>query len=192
MRVSRRHKQFVLGAVGLFALASVAVAAGAGLTTVGRTSAAAHAPFTRRADRFGRLAQKAIVRRQAALRGRRVVAGATPDPLALAAMRDVALEMSSLNGDAHPYGGEVFSSTRNFAETVISGDTVNTDQPVYVLVFHGSFVGYLASVPAGAQLPTGHVMTIVFDAQTLEVTDWGLVDQAPATVKLGAGSPLGL
>jgi hypothetical protein len=192
MRISHGRKQVVLGAVGLFALASVAVAAGAGLTTTGRISAAAHAPFVRRADRLGRLARKTIVRRQAALRGRSVAAGPAPDPLALAAMRDVALEMSSQNGDAHPYDGEVFSSTRNLAETVISGDTVNTDQPVYAVVFHGNFVGYLASVPAGAQLPTGHVMTIVFDAQTLEVTDWGLVDRAPATAKLGAGNPLGL
>jgi hypothetical protein len=187
-----RNKRIVLGAVGLFALASVAVAAGAGLTTAGRSSTAEHAAFVRRADRLGRLAHKTIVRRQAALDGRRVAAGATPDPLALAAMRDVALEMSSLNGDAHPYGGEVFSSTRRFAETVISGDTVNTDQPAYAVVFHGNFVGYLASVPPGGQFPTGHVMTIVFDAQTLEVTDWGLVDRAPATAKLGAGSPLGL
>ena len=74
---------------------------------------------------------------------------------------------------------------------MISGDTVNTDQPAYVAVFHGNFVGYLASVPPGGQFPTGHVMTILFDAQTLEVTDWGLVDHAPVTAQLGAGSPLG-
>ena len=126
------------------------------------------------------------------LRGHTLEAGAAPDPLALAAMRNIALEMSSFNADAHPYGGQVFSSTRKFAETVINGDTVNTDQPAYVAVFHGNFVGYLASVAPGAQLPTGHVMTIVFDAQTLEVTDWGLVDHAPAIAQLGAGSPLGL
>jgi hypothetical protein len=107
-------------------------------------------------------------------------------------MRDVALEMSSLNGDAHAYGGEVFSSTRSFAEHVISGDTVDTDQPAYAAVFHGDFVGYLAPVPPSGHFPTGHVMTIVFDARTLEVTDWGLVDHAPSTAALGAGSPLGL
>jgi hypothetical protein len=178
----------VLGAVGLLVLASVAVAAYA---SVGSDRTSARAPLVGRADRFRRLAQKTIVRRQAALRGLTLAAGAAPDPLALTAMRDVALAMSSLNGDARPHDGRAFSSTRNFAEKLISGDTVNTDQPAYVAIFRGNFVGYLASVPPGGHYPTGHVMTIVFDARTLEVTDWGLVDHVPSTAALGASSSFG-
>jgi hypothetical protein len=201
MKTSRKHKRLVLAAAGLVVAASIAVAAFAsagsnggipGVKTPGQISAAEHAALIRRAVHFRTLAHKIILRRQAALRGRTLKAGAAPDPLALAAMRDVARSMASFNADAHPYSGQVFSSTRKFAETVISGDTVNTDQPAFVVVFHGNFLGYLASPPPGARLPTGHVMTIVFDAQTLEVTDWGLVDQTPATARLGAASPLSL
>jgi hypothetical protein len=186
----REHRKIVLAAVGLFVLTSVAVAVYASVDS-GRGTPT-RAALVERADRFGRLAHKTIVRRQATLRGRTLATGAAPDPLALTAMRDVALAMSSLSGDARPYGGEVFSSTRNFAENVISGDTVNTDQPAYVAVFHGDFVGYLASVPPGGHFPKGHVMMIVFDARTLEVTDWGIAHHAPSTAALGAGSPLGL
>lgn len=182
MRLLREHKRIALAAAGLVVLASFALPASAGLTTTGRLSLA---------SRYGRLAHQAIARRQAMLRGRTLAAGTAPDPLALIAMRDTALEMASLNGDARPHDGQVFSSTRNFAEQVISGDTVNTDQPAYVAIFRGNFVGYLASVPPGGHFPTGHVMTIVFDARTLEVTDWGLVDRVPPTAALGASSSLG-
>jgi hypothetical protein len=190
MGIFGKNKRLVLAMVGLVGAAAVAVAAFASVGS-GR-SAPARADLVRRANDYGRLARKIVLQRQTELRGRIPAAGAAPDPLAVAAMRDIALEMSSSNADAHPYGGRVFSSTRRVAEDVLSGDTVNTDQPTYAVVFHGNFVGYLASVPPSGQFPTGHVMTIVFDAQTLEVTDWGLVEHAPATEKLGAGSPLGL
>lgn len=203
MRTSRNHMKFTISAVSVVFAASIVAAAVASTGSNHSTSARAnptsvrtlsttqHAALIRRANRFRILAHREILRRNAELHGRRVAAATAPDPLALAAMRDMAIEISSLNGEASPQRGQVFASTRKFAQTVIDGDTVDTDQPVFVAVLHGNFVGYLASVPIEGQFPTGDVLTITFDANTLAVTDWGLVPVAPDTTRLGTSTSLG-
>jgi hypothetical protein len=107
-------------------------------------------------------------------------------------MRDVAIELASLNGEARPANGAVFSSTRSAVERAISDSAVNTDQPAFVAVVHGRFTAYEASVPPGSPLPTGSIMTITFDANTLEVTDWGIIPSVVNTAGLGTSTALGL
>ena len=107
-------------------------------------------------------------------------------------MRDVTIRMSSLNGVANPSAGVVFSSLHKLAQTVLTGATVMDDQPVFSVVLHGNFIGYLAHTPTGV-IPTGSVMTITFDASTLEVTDWSMQHVAPtALASLGIGTALGV
>jgi hypothetical protein len=103
----------------------------------------------------------------------------------------MALEMASLNAEPKPTNGQVFASTRNLAQKVTSGATVNTDQPVFVAVFHGNFIGYRATTLLG-EFPVGKVMTVTFDANTLAVTDRGIVPTELDTIGLGAATPLGL
>jgi hypothetical protein len=156
-------------------------------------TAAQMAQLTRRAERYGVLARQLIARRDTRFRvAHRVVhAGAAPDPGAMAAIRDVAIRMSSLNGVATPTGGMVFSSSHKIAETVLTGDTVMDDVPVFAVVVHGSFIGFMAHTASGA-FPTGTTLTITFDANTLEVTDWSLVHIMPGNLgSLGISTALG-
>jgi hypothetical protein len=198
----KRRRMIVVGLAALvvgsvsFALAATSTAtreasARTAPTVVRARSGHGRAALLRGAVRFRTLAHKLILRRNAALHGRHLSVAAGPDPLALAAIRDMAIEIASLNGDANPQDGQLFSSTRKLAESVISGDIVDTDQPVYVAVFHGNFVGYMASVPNSGEFPVGNAMTVVFDANTLDVTDWGLVPNAPDTTRLGPSTSLG-
>jgi len=130
-----------------------------------------------------------ILRRNAVRDVGQVTSGA-PDSLALAAIRDMAIEIASLNGEPSPTNGQVFSSTHQFAETTLLGEGVSGDEPVYAAVFHGNFVGYQASTPNG-NFPKGNTMIVVFDASSLDVTDWAISPNAPDTTKLGTATSLG-
>ncbi len=58
-------------------------------------------------------------------------------------------------------------------------------QPSYLAVAQGNFTGLMAKRPPGAPPPTGHVLSVVIDAQTGGVTDWGISDDEPALKRLG-------
>lgn len=193
--LSRRLKTIAFLSIGVLAATVTAVAFATSAT--GKHSSRSAIPVRRqtlanRAARYRVLAAKAIARRRRAQHGRTVRAGAAPDPLAIIAMRDVAIELASLNGEARPTNGAVFSSTRAAVERAISDAGVNTDQPAFVAVVRGRFTAYEASVPPGSPIPTGSVMTITFDANSLEVTDWGIIPSVVNTTGLGASTPLGL
>jgi hypothetical protein len=109
----------------------------------------------------------------------------------LAALRTVAARVAGLNGDPHPSKAIAVPSTRKAAAKLQSGADVDTDQDSYLIVLHGHFVGYVAHVPRGAPLPRGSVLTIVVDASTDLVTDWGISDRTPDTSSLGPETSLG-
>jgi hypothetical protein len=121
----------------------------------------------------------------------RSAAPPSPEGPVLAKLREVAAHVASLNGVPHPTGAIAIPSTRKAANTVDSGADVDTDQPSYLIVLHGRFVGRVAHVPPGAPLPRGSVLTIVVDADTGLVTDWGISDHKPDTSSLGKETPLG-
>jgi hypothetical protein len=106
-------------------------------------------------------------------------------------LRAVAARVAALNGDPHPIKAIAVLSTRQTAVTASSGADVDTDQSSYLIVLHGHFVGYAAKLPRGAPLPRGNVLTIVVDADTNVVTDWGISDHAPDTSSLGRETSLG-
>jgi len=97
--------------------------------------------------------------------------------------------MAYLNGDPNPQSGEVFSTTHQTAERVISASGVNTNQPVFAVVLRGKFVGYTAYTPDG-KFPAGNAMNVVFDANSLAITDWGLLSTVPDLAALGASTSL--
>jgi hypothetical protein len=104
-------------------------------------------------------------------------------------LRVVAARVAALNGDPHPTKAIAVRSTRKAAVTASSGADVDTDQSSYLIVLHGHFVGHTA--PRGASFPQGSVLTIVVDASTNLVTDWGISDRTPDTSSLGSETSLG-
>jgi hypothetical protein len=58
---------------------------------------------------------------------------------------------------------------------------------VYLITMEGDFTGYGASVPAGSALPTGRYLSIVVNARTYSVMDWGLSPKAPAVSPASLG-----
>jgi hypothetical protein len=116
---------------------------------------------------------------------------APPTGPVLETLREVAARVASLNGDAHPTKAIAVPSTRKAANALDSGAEVDTDQLSYLIVLHGNFVGRVAHVPRGAPLPRGSVLTIIVDADTGLVTDWGISDRTPDTSSLGPETSLG-
>jgi hypothetical protein len=68
---------------------------------------------------------------------------------------------------------------------VSSDDDVPGDQAGYLIVAHGNFTEDNAPVPRGGLALTGTVLTVVVDATTGEITDWGLSDDVADLAKLG-------
>jgi hypothetical protein len=197
----RLHRRIVLGGAILIAAVSTSVALTSATAatsgrqaraTPARTRAGAHADLQLRAKYYAGLLRHDLLKRAKEEKRAGFRTTAAPDPATLKVIRDISLQISSLNGDPTPQSGEVFASTRKYAETVLSGDTVDTDQPVYSVVMFGSFVGYQAKTPSNTK-PTGSVLTIEIDAQTMAVTDWGIAPLAPVNLSsLGAATPLPL
>jgi hypothetical protein len=194
-----RNHRLIVAAVAV--LVTGVVAAGgyaiSGLGTSVSPSQVALSPseqsaVEQRAAIFRTRAHELIQERSARLGSESVQAGAPPDALAIQAMRAMAFELAALNGETHPRSGVVLASNRQNAQKAITGAGVDTDQPAFVAVFHGNFIGYAASPPPGGNLPAGKVMTITFDADTLAVTDWGIQQDVPDTATLGPATPLGL
>lgn len=197
----RRALRVVIVAVVVAALTYIGVGslstahAARASQTYGRSlSAARVASLEARAQRYGAQARHLIARRNAqSRRMHRVVrSGDAPDPGALSAMRAATTAMASLNGVATPTNGVVFSSTHDLAETILTKDTVMDSLPVFAVVIHGNFIDYQAHTPTGV-IPTGSIMTVVFDANTLAITDWSLQQMIPGNLtSLGISTSLGI
>jgi hypothetical protein len=52
---------------------------------------------------------------------------------------------------------------------------------VYLITMRGHFIAQTASVPAGARLPAGSYLSVVINARTFAVMDWGVSRAAPAS-----------
>ncbi len=96
-----------------------------------------------------------------------------PDAATSAKLASAALQLAAMNGDTQPSASaQVVLTTRQAAA---QGDIVDTDQQVYAVQITGHFVaeGVSQSEP-GVQPPSGTAMTIAFDPQTSQVTDWAM------------------
>lgn len=93
-------------------------------------------------------------------------------------------------GDPDPTSAFYFRTRRESAVERSSGDSVNSDQQVFLVVITGSFVAKDVSRPFGAPAPTGTVASYVIDARTGTVTDFGLAPKAFPLTHLGARGDL--
>jgi hypothetical protein len=70
-------------------------------------------------------------------------------------------------------------TTRSAANVATSGSSSDSDQPAYLLVVAGHFTDTTGFGPADSAPTTGSVLTLVVDAASYQVQDFGLGDQQP-------------
>jgi hypothetical protein len=104
-------------------------------------------------------------------------------------LRDMGLETASISGEPSPTTMRIhwFSDHQKAVEAALGGSIVYDHSPVYVIVMTG---GPFTSghAPAGAPDPEGHVLTIIVNAATYEVTDLGIGDVEPDLSEIASAS----
>jgi hypothetical protein len=111
----------------------------------------------------------------ATLPGLRIPAAAVPRLNAIVA------SFARANGGKRPaWATAVLTTHAKALESASPGDTEpGGGTVVYLVTMKGHFTAYDASVPAGAALPTGSYVSIVVNARTFRITDWGISPKAP-------------
>jgi hypothetical protein len=113
-----------------------------------------------------------------------------PDPAEKAQLREWIRGFAAFNGESAPADGRVIATTRARFNRADSGAEVETDPPVWVVVVRGDFVANAAHPPYGAELPRGRFMVVAVDAQTKEVTDWGVGNRPFPVAEFAEVEPL--
>jgi hypothetical protein len=101
-----------------------------------------------------------------------------------AALRAIALRAARVNGDDNPASIEYVATTRHRAQALL-GQKMPENNASYFIQVRGNFTGHYASVPRGAKLPTGNVMTLTVSAATGQVTDASLSNSPVNLASLG-------
>jgi|SRR5579862_174457 len=115
-----------------------------------------------------------------------VGAPASPTPSELAAIQQLVLKVATSQGDPSPTNISLIPTTRQVAERIDAGSGQGyANTPVYFVIAHGHFTAYNASVPPGAPLPTGTVLTLTIDPATNMITDAGLESTTPNLNAIG-------
>jgi hypothetical protein len=101
----------------------------------------------------------------------------------------VVQQLAAANGDTSPWSITYVRTTRAVALHLMGEmSSGNPVEPVYVAVARGRFNGAAASHPAGAPAPHGTTLVVVLDAQTYQVTDWGLGNTVPDLSRLAGAA----
>jgi hypothetical protein len=112
-------------------------------------------------------------------------------PGQLATFKSTALEFAQANGDANPTHGELVGATRAPAVALLmNGAGVDADANVYAVQLQGRFTGYQLPQPSGAPPLKGRFLTIVYDASTGDLLDWGISNQRHELTALGSPQAL--
>ena len=120
----------------------------------------------------------------------RSLPGLTPEKLAK--LRTWAIDGAAEMGESRPTDGVVISTTQHDFFEVRDGTKFGTpDFDAFVVSYRGDFV---ADNPRPADTPParGHVVYVVYDAETLEVSDWGLGELPIEPESIGPWIPLDL
>jgi hypothetical protein len=91
---------------------------------------------------------------------------------------DQAYQLAYNNGDITPDSAEWVLTDANTIAPAVGLQSGDPNVQEYLVVLRGNFTGYGASVPPGANLPTGKILSAAFDATSQAQTDWGISDQA--------------
>ena len=119
---------------------------------------------------------------QPAQAGNASVPGLAVSSTAAARLDQIARSFASANGDARPaWIDSVITTHANALRSATPGDTepAGNRTDVYLITIRGHFIGRMASVPLGAHLPTGRYISVVINARTFMIMDWGLSATAP-------------
>jgi hypothetical protein len=95
----------------------------------------------------------------------------------------IAIRTARLNGDPRPAWITAVVTTHGKAlESATPGDTEPTGNgtTVYLVTMKGTFTDNLAPGPSGSAAPRGRYLSIVINARSFAVTDFGLSERAPA------------
>jgi hypothetical protein len=100
---------------------------------------------------------------------------------AISRLTALANRAATANGDASPQWITAVLTTHAKALTSATpGDlTPGGGIKVYLVTMRGHFTAYGSSPPSGAALPTGEYLSLVVDAKTFEVLDFGLSPTPP-------------
>jgi hypothetical protein len=88
-------------------------------------------------------------------------------------------------GDRRPTLIQHAQGTRHDANLVDSGDIVPGKQWSYLIAERGHFVLRNVPTPPGAPAPHGSVLTLIVNASTGHLTDFGVSNRYPDLAKLG-------
>lgn len=97
----------------------------------------------------------------------------------------MAVGFSASLGDPSPTSIEYAEGPRNQAVSLSSEDTVPDTSDSLLIVVQGDFMDDNVPEPPGDSDPTGSVLTLVVDAQSGELTDFGIQDDVPDLSSLG-------
>lgn len=111
-------------------------------------------------------------------------ASASPS-LSSSQIKSIAMGFSAGFGDPNPGLIEHVESSRSEAVLASSGDSVSDNREVFLIVAKGNFVDDNAPRPPGAPAPSGSVLTLTVDAQSGELTDFGIQQSVPDLASLG-------
>jgi hypothetical protein len=97
----------------------------------------------------------------------------------------LALKAAAADGDPSPRLIQHAEGTRFEAVLISSGDLVFAWNWSVLIAVRGHFIAKGAPIPPGAKPPTGTVLTLVVDAATGQVADFGIGNRYPPLAKLG-------
>ncbi len=108
-------------------------------------------------------------------------------------LNDLAVRTAADMGESHPTDGVIVATTQHTFFEAQGGPEFGTpDFDVYVVAFRGDFTAG-AIGPAGTSAPReGRALHAVYNASTLELTDWGIGQELPNTSGIGPSIPLPL
>jgi hypothetical protein len=108
-------------------------------------------------------------------------------PKRLAALRASAIRAAAAMGETHPTDGIVVATTQHafFRAEPAGARVYGPDFKVYVVAFAGKLTAYRASRPPGTLPPTGRFAYAIHRADTLAVTDSGLLEKPFDLTPLG-------
>ena len=112
-----------------------------------------------------------------------------PDRAMLNFLLAQAKRRAAENGEPSFKRGEVYRTTRQLANAAVRAGVVDSDQPVYLVILHGDFTGYAMPL-GGGRPPQAPYLNFIIDANTRELTDWGLLGDLPETSTLPPPIPL--
>jgi hypothetical protein len=106
-------------------------------------------------------------------------------PLGTAQLSEIASEFAAGMGDSAPSSIEYVTGNRGPVVLALSGDAVEDNDDVDAIIMHGRFVDHRAPRPSEVPAPNGTVLTLVINATTGELNDFGIQSEEPDIKALG-------